>query len=349
MEVRVAICAAAFLLGCGPQSPSITALSPEQAPPTESAGPEPPDPEPPEPEPEPEQPPPPEIRVTRADERTEILLVDPAEELLAIPDGVAWTQSGEVWVLLDDAEAPTTVGRTIDPHGLTTDGQMLYWIGYEENGRWNRETGEVESWRRFASVNEQAGLAFGDALYGQDRMSLWHIGEAHVQRIRFEMERTWRIQGFRAGKDRLFLGVTAVDFDGPKESRVSYQYLRVRKSGKHTVIPTGAKPFPRIWAVNAAGDLAFIEDRAGHVYVVRANRDTPKLALTEPGVDTVCFCGSKLCTVAEGVLRRHFKTSAETIAEPGDVKLLSCTADRVAWASGEEKLQITVRYLEDEE
>lgn len=322
-----------------------------QSPPpaTEPAAPEPPEPELPEPEPELEPPPPPEIRVTRADDRTEILLVDPLEELLALSDGIAWTVNGEVWVFLDDAEAPAMVNASTDPHGLTTDGKDLYWIGYEENGHWSRETGDVDSWRRFAGVNEQERLAFGDVLYGQDRMSLWRLPEGHLRRVPFNLERTWKILAFGAGKDHAFLGVTAFDVSDPEDKRAWYQYVRVRKSGKHTIIPTRRKPHRRSWDVNAAGDLVFIEDGAGTVSLLRANRDTPKLALTEPGVDTVCFCGSKLCTVAEGVLRRHFKTSAETIAEPGDVKLLSCTADRVAWASGEEKLQITVRYLEDEE
>ena len=344
LEVRATFCAVALLLGCGPQSHATSTPPPTRPPPpTDPAEPE-PAPEP-QPTPEPEPPAPRELRVVRTEGRTEILLVDPLEELLALPGGVAWTQSGEVWVLLDDAEVPAVVGKTIDPHGLTTDGRTLYWVGFEENGLWNRETGETRGWPRFAGVNEQTALAFGDALYCQDRMSLWRFGERHIRRINFEMG-TWNIHGFRAGKDRMFLAVTAIDRDAPKESRISYEYVRVRTSGKHTAVPSLGQPIWRRWDVNPAGDLAFISDSSGTVSLMRANRETPTVAFTQPGAEALCFCGADLCTVAEGSLDRHRRGAVQHIANPGDLDLLACSGDRVAWAGpGDGRSQITVVSL----
>lgn len=349
MEVRIALCAAILALGCAEPRPPVKASPPEQ--PGPSLSPDTPEapaaisgPEPPVAPAEPKLPP--AVGVIRTDGRTRVALTRPLEELLAIPGGVAWTQSGGVWVLLDDADTPTQVAELTDPHGLTTDGQTLYWVGDTENGQWDLASRELTSWPVFAGPSAQAGLAFGDALYAQDRMGVWRYQGPAARRLPFRIDANWRVLGFRAGADHVFFGVAAMDPQAGGGFQVHKQYVRVRKSGKKTVIPTGLKPFRHRWAVSPEGDLAFIRDSTGAIARLKPNRKTAKVLFEEPGVTTLCFCGPYLCTVAGGTLRRHADGSVETLAEPGDVTALSCTADRVAWSgSVDEQAQLTVLHV----
>ena len=307
--------------GCPPSSPGETCgrAGVERAPAPLADG----------PAPAPPPTPPAAITLTRADGRTTIELEEPLEELLAVPGGVVWTQSGEVWAAFDAAGDPTRLAALTDPHGLATDGHAVFWVGDRDNGRWDLAKGELSSWPVFAGPGEQAALAFGDVLYGRDSHGLWRLDGTSARRLPFRFEPRWRVlPGLGAGKDRVVVPVLAAGPDGAR-----MQYVRVRGSGKHTIIATKRRPARGGWAVNGAGDLAFVHDGAGGVAVVEAGRDTARVVLAAPGVALLCWCGRDLCTVANGQLRRHEGSTIEPIADPGEVAQLSCTAERAAWSS----------------
>lgn len=176
-------------------------------------------------------------------------------------------------------------------------------------------------------------------------MGVWRFSGRDARRLPLRIQQGWRVLGFRAGRDTVVLGVIAMERQ-PGGLKAHKQYVRARGPGNPTIISTRSKPSRGRWDVNAAGDLAFIQDSAGVVAVLKAKRKTAEAALTEPGVRTLCFCGPDLCTVAEGVLRRHTEAAVGRVAEVGDVGVLSSTAESVAWSAlVDGRVRISVQAL----
>ncbi|MEM6993627.1 MAG: hypothetical protein AAF721_24145 [Myxococcota bacterium] len=300
---------------------------PEPAPPTR------------EPETAPAPIPPAQPTMTRAGARTVVTIPETPEDILAVPGGVVWTQSGEVWAAFDDADAPTKLSALVDPHGLATDGVTVWWLGDTENGRWDLKVRTHATWRTFGRAGEQAAVAYGDAVYGRGTGALWRFEGQSARRIPFRFDAQWRaLAGLGAGHDRVVFPVLARLPD-----RIAKLYVRVRGSGKSATFETRVRPKPGRWAVNRAGDLAFL--RKGEVALVRASAKTPKVALSDPDVRLLCWCGDRLCTVAHGVLRRHVKKEVEPVAEVGEAERLSCGTDRFAWlvTQAEERSELSTQ------
>jgi hypothetical protein len=274
---------------------------------------------------EPEAPPDvaPTPAIVREPGRTTVSTGSPAKEILVVPSGVVWTESGSVWAALDADFEPRVVSGVADPHGLATDGTTVYWLGAETNERWDIRSDTVSPLPGFGAQAQQQALAFGDVLFAWGQPdALWRYDGKHVQRVPFLPRRTWRVlPGFAASRRRVVLAVADVD--------AGFLFARVDMLGRASTVPTDILPRPGRWAVDTTGKLAFVAVERGTVVVEQAKK---RRTIEGLAVELVCWCGTDVCTVAGGTLHRHQGATTTVLAENvGPATDLACGFDRVAW------------------
>ena len=342
---RWCLCAAAFGAGCDQPQPA-------SRPPTLDAGPRGVMTEPEEPSPvaeaeasgsevaevlSPETPSekaPATATIAREGGRTIVATESKAEEILVVPTGVVWAESGSVWRASDREGEPEVVSRLVDPHGLATNGRRVYWLGDEKNEQLRLDSGEVSPLPPFYTRNLQETLAFGDALYGRSDypVALWQIGRG-VKRLPFRPEPGWHLElGLGAGKRKLFLPASEMLND----RATRWFFIRFDIGGALSTAETGSPPVRGRWAVNAAGDLAFVADDAGSVAIWPITAKTARVAFEHASVEHLCWCGTSVCTLGDGAIHRHPKRGAAVVlASDVDegVRQLSCGFGRIGWTS----------------
>lgn len=283
-----------------------------------------------------DSPPPPAIQ--RSDGRIVVTTAANAEEILLVPGGIVWTQDGEVRAAFAADEAPQILATLTDPHGLTTDGKSVMWLGDDENGRYELATKNVSALPEVAGPGEQEDLAFADALYVRSRPdAMWRIDGVggtramSVVRLRFRPDPSWKLlPGFAAAKQMLYL---------PAADRTAKAHLLVRlaSSGKTTAIPLQQRPAPFTWSVAANGDVVLVADDQGTISRIGARERKPREMFVHPGATHVCWCGTDICMfTADGHVARRASSAPEARVVADDARgatTIACDRDRVAWAS----------------
>lgn len=285
--------------------------------------------------------------VERAHERTVISSPLATEALVPIPEGIAFTQGGEIWTYTADGGTLRKLATAVDPHGFVTDGRWLYWLGHEGNGKLDLATGQVDTLASFGASGEQEDLAVGDVLYGRSgAKAVWRFEGHGVRRIDVRPDRTWRaLPGLGAAERVVYLPM----IDTAPRPPTSF-ILRLHVGGRSTRIPAEGIPKPLRWSVSRTGSLVLIGERGTAVMRQDVEAATLRKAFDEPGVVAVCWCGDDVCTVDgdDDVVRRHRRGSAdaEVLArDVGPVARLGCDERRVAWsppADGEHAREIHV-------
>jgi hypothetical protein len=277
--------------------------------------------------------------IERSEGRVVVTTAASAEEILLVSGGVVWTQDGEIRAALADAEAPQVLAALTDPHGLTTDGRNIVWLGDDENGRYDLATKDVSEWPVVAGPGEQEGLAFADALYARSRPdAFWRIDgvggprAVSVVRLAFHADPAWKLlPGFAAAKRTLYF---------PVADRNAKAHLLVRfaiNPAKTTAIALQRSPDRFTWSVAANGDVVLVADERGTIVRVAARERTTSELFVHPGATHVCWCGADVCMfTAAGHVARRSPSEAEARAVADDARgatAIACDRERVAWAS----------------
>lgn len=276
--------------------------------------------------------------VARREGRTVITSSSVVEELVLIPDGVAFVQGSEIWALGQDDAAPRRLATAVDPHALTCDGTWLYWLGHERNGKLDLATRRIETLPSMGTPGQEEDLAAGDVLYGRSATSIWRFEGLGVTRIAFRIDEAWSpMAGLGAGTRIVILPIA----ERATKGAPSFFLLRLGLDGKMTRIPVDGIPRPLRWSVSRVGSVVML---GGGDEVLRqdAKASKARVLFEEPGVAAVCWCGDDVCTVDtdDDVLRRHRGggAEAERVADGvGSIRHLACGADRIAWSTSEER------------
>jgi hypothetical protein len=149
----------------------------------------------------------------------------------------------------------------------------------------------------------------------------------------FGPEPGWHLRpGLGASKRKLFLPAGEM----LKDSATRWFFIRFDISGTLSTAETGSPPVAGRWAVNAAGDLAFVADDAGSVAIWAVAAKTARVAFEDASVEHLCWCGASVCTLGNGAIHKHPKRGAAVmLASDVDegVRQLSCGFGRIGWLS----------------
>lgn len=328
-----------------PLQPDLPPPSPPQPPTSRTTAPDPP-PGPADQEAPPEEPivadsaPLPEPVVERSGAHAVIAYDgDLDEDPVALLDGVAFAAGSGVWAYSDRTRLVSELARSVDPHQLETDGEWLYWLGFEENGRIELKTGRELFLPRLGASSDQ--LALGDCLYATTTShELWQFCSLHLRQIRFGTDgEILALRGLEAGQAAVFTMALLRNRTGPIE-RVT---LRIRADGKSSTIPFFVQS--RHWDASTSGGLVFAVEATGAVMRWGNRAAKQKPLFEEPGINAVCWCGRDVCTVNDDhALRRYRggKAPAEVVeTSAGPVALLDCNANYVTWTTPPDESGVT--------
>jgi hypothetical protein len=276
--------------------------------------------------------------ITREGGRTTIATSTTVEEILLVPQGIVWTEDGAVRAALGSDESPQTLATLVDPHGLATGNGDVFWLGDEQNGRWQLATATAGTLPVVAGPGEQERLAFSDALFARTRTgALWRFdglssgGSIAPKRLDFHPDPALRVQpGFAAARGMLY--VPALE---RRKTSMQFVLLRFELGGKTTKIPVDAPLRAFTWAVDRGGDVVLVDAERGAVVRIgaREKRATPMFERSE--LAKLCWCGADVCTFGvDGTVVRHSTGAREAraVAEGArEATAIACTSDRVAW------------------
>mgnify|MGYP003875256651 CR=1 FL=1 len=315
------------------------------APATTSTAPAPPTLPAPPPADEPAGPPPPFSVELRPDGAT-ISTLEEINDAIVIPGGVLLAHDNTIWRLDRGGRDLQEVTKSIDPHGMASDGTWLYWFSEEENARLNLETLERELIEQLEPAGLQYTFAMGELPYALTGpgMIWWYRGrDAYVVDRPKSADGRLGPLGLRAGGRVAVLSKVRPD---------GTSYLKRAQGGRTKDAVESDSAHPRRFSVDPEGRLLFLRGEG----VLRLNPGTSEaqFLFELPDLTALCWCGEDICTISaeSQALVRHSgpfegpSHSVETLRPVNsDVHTLSCNADAVAWTSRETGYALHVVWL----
>ena len=248
------------------------------------------------------------------DLRTVRVLDDAVEDVLSLPNGLAWTQDGEVWRYAFDDPKPERIAKFCDPHSLTTNGNEIGWLGCETNAVYDLMTDQLRSLPPVGPPPQAKALAFaGDTLVAANHTGLlWKYVDGTPEKLYMHVPGTWtwKSGGLAGGGGFLF----AAALDGPQQERLGRVVLLPRPN--LTELDLGRAKSQSGWAANERGDVLFVDARGGAVWVVPHADDKARRALQQKSVEAACWCDSDICTLAASTVTRHTRRARIEIEVP---------------------------------
>ena len=282
----------------------LAALTSCAAPATTVPAPAPPAVPAPPPADEPAGPPPPLSVELRPDGAT-ISTLEEINDAIAIPGGVLLAHDNTIWRLDRGGRDLQEVTKSIDPHGMATDGTWLYWFSEEENARLNLETLERELIEQLEPAGLQYTFAMGELPYALTGpgMIWWYRGsDAYVVDRPTSADGRLGPLGLRAGGRVAVLSKVRPD---------GTSYLKRAQGGRTKDAVESDSAHPRRFSVDPEGRLLFLRERASCVWTRGPAR--PSFSSRRP-TSPRCVGAARTSAPSRPNLRRWFDTAVRSKA-----------------------------------